>query len=156
VNLRPRAMRRAATAIATAALLAACAHPNEAKIERPRVEARLQGYAELLRAADPAAVAAMFAPEGEMVNPRQPPVHGRAAIEKFLTGFADYRVLANTDTADSTLIDGDTAEQIGTYRQQVQAPDGQRFDTSGRLEVNWVRDGAGQWLILQLETFPAK
>jgi ketosteroid isomerase-like protein len=137
-------------------LLAACAHPDLTKIERPRVLARLQHYSELVAAMDPEAIAAMYAPEGEMVNPRQPPVHGRAAIQKFLAGFADFHVLANTDAADSTLIDGDQAEQIGTYHQSVRAPSGKVFETSGRLEITWQKNDAGEWEILQLATFPAK
>jgi len=137
-------------------LLGACAHPDAAKIERPRVEARLQEYSARLLAMDPAAIAAMFAPEGEMVNPRQPPVHGRAAIEKFLAGYADYKLLANADVLEGTAIDGDTAQQTGTYHQTVRAPDGQKFETSGRIEVAWVRTPAGEWQIMQLETFPAK
>jgi ketosteroid isomerase-like protein len=137
-------------------LLAGCLHPDVAKIERPRVQARLQHYSELMAVMDTEAIAAMYAPEGEMVNPRQPPVHGRAAIRKFLDGFSDYHVLANTDTADSTLIDGNQAEQIGTYRQSVRAPSGKVFETGGRLEITWQKSDAGEWEILQLATFPAK
>ena len=137
-------------------LLGGCLHPDVAKIERPRVQARLQHYSELLTAMDPEAIAGMYAPEGEMVNPRQPPVHGRAAIQQFLEGFADYHVLSNTDTADSTLIDGNQAEQIGTYRQSVRAPSGKVFEASGRLEITWQKNGAGEWEILQFATFPAK
>jgi len=143
-------------AAAGAILLGGCAHPDATKIERPRVEARLQEYSARLLAMDPAAIAAMFAPEGEMVNPRQPPVRGRAAIENYLAGFADYKLLANADVADGTAIDGDTAEETGTYRQTVRAPDGQKFETSGRLEVAWIRTPAGEWQIMQLETFPSK
>ncbi len=137
-------------------LLAGCLHPDVAKIERPRVQARLQHYAELVAAMDTEAIAAMYAPEGEMVNPRQPPVHGREAIQKFLDGYSDYHVLANADTADSTLIDGNQAEQIGTYHQSVRAPSGKVFETGGRLEITWQKNDAGEWEILQLATFPAK
>jgi uncharacterized protein (TIGR02246 family) len=143
-------------AAVAAVALGGCAHPDAATIERPRVEARLQEYSARLLKMDPAAVAAMFAPEGEMVNPRQPPVHGRAAIEQFLAGFSDYKLLANSDVPDGTAVDGDTAEQTGTYHQTVLAPDGQRFETTGRLEVAWVRTRTGEWQILQLETFPSK
>jgi ketosteroid isomerase-like protein len=145
-----------AAAAAGLVLLAGCMHPDLAKIERPRVQARLQHYSELVAAMDTAAIAAMYAPEGEMVNPRQPPVHGREAIRKFLDGFSDYRVLANSDTADSTLIDGNQSEQIGTYHQSVRAPSGKVFETSGRLEITWQKSDAGEWEILQLATFPAK
>jgi ketosteroid isomerase-like protein len=99
---------------------------------------------------------AMFAPEGEMVNPKRPPVHGRDAISRFLNEYADFKVLANVDTPTSTLIDGDTAEQIGTYRQKVRSPEVKEFETSGRLEIEWVRGPAGEWLIVQMATFPGE
>jgi uncharacterized protein (TIGR02246 family) len=138
--------------------VAACASPRAEKLreDKAQVEARLQHYSVLLKATDSAGIAAMFAPDGEMVNPKQPPVRGRAAIEKFLSGFSGYHVLSNVDEPSSTLIDGDTAEQLGTYRQQVRTPDGQLFDASGRFEIEWVRGASGEWLLAQVATFPAK
>jgi ketosteroid isomerase-like protein len=151
-----RANKTAAALLLGAFVLAGCATRNDTKADRLRVEARLQLYSARLLAMDSPAIAAMFAPDGEMVNPRQPPVHGRESIAKFLAGFADYKVLSNVDEASSTAIDGDTAEQLGTYRQKVRSPDGQLFDVSGRFEIAWLRNAAGEWQILQLETFPSK
>ena len=149
-------MRRRTAFVLCAFLLAGCAGKKDTKVDRAHVEARLQQYSGLLLCMDSAGMAAVFAPDGEMVNPRQPPVKGRAAIEKFLEGFSDFKVLSNEDTATSTLIDGDTAEQIGTYRQSVRSPGGKVFEASGRLEIGWVRDAGGEWLIAQLATFPEK
>jgi len=146
--------RRVPAVLAAALLLAGCKH-DVAREERPRIEARMQEYSARLLAADPAAIAALFTPEGEMVNPRQAPVHGRAAIEKFLASYADYHLLSNQDTTDSIGVDNDTAELIGTYAQKVRSPDGHIFEAKGRLEVNWAKVN-GEWLIVQLETFPAK
>jgi ketosteroid isomerase-like protein len=150
-------MKRSAALLACAVLLAGCVNPKVKKLETDRadVQARLQRYSGLVLGADIPGIAAMFAPEGEMVNPMRPPVHGRDAIGKFLGEYSDYKVLANADTATSTLIDGDTAEQIGTYQQTVRSPAGKVFGTSGRLEVEWVRVASGEWLILQMATFPA-
>jgi hypothetical protein len=50
---------RSLAAAAALWLLGGCVHPDVAKIERPRVLARLQHYSELLTAMDPEAVAAM-------------------------------------------------------------------------------------------------
>jgi uncharacterized protein (TIGR02246 family) len=149
-------MTRAAAVLACAILLAACVNPKVQKMEadKAEVQARLQRYAGLMLAMDSAGMAAMFAPDGEMVNPKRPAVKGRAAIEKFLAGYSDFKVLSNADTATSTLIDGDTAEQIGTYAQKVRTPEGKLFEASGRLEIEWVRSASGEWLIFQLETFP--
>jgi uncharacterized protein (TIGR02246 family) len=143
--------------IACALLTAGCVNQKveKMKFDRAAVEGRLQRYSSLTLAMDTAAMADMFAPDGELVNPKRPPVKGREAIAKFLAGYSDYKVLSNEDTATSTLIDGDTAEQLGTYHQKVRAPDGQLFEASGRLEIEWVHAGPGKWLIVQLATFPA-
>ena len=133
-----------------------CAGKKDTKVDHARVEARLQHYSELLLRMDAAGLAAMYAADGELVNPSQPPVHGRAAIQKFIEGYSDYKVLSNSDVATSTLIDGDTAEQLGTYHQKVRSPEGRLFDVSGRLEIGWVKDPSGEWYIAQLATFPGK
>ena len=150
-------MKTAAAWLACIILLAGCENPKvkKAETDRAAVEARLHRYEGLMLAMDFPGIAVMFTPDGEMVNPKQPPVRGRATIARFLAGFSDYKVLSNADTATSTLIDGNTAEQIGTYEQKVRSPEGKVFDASGRLEIEWVRGATGEWLIFQLATFPA-
>ena len=149
-------MKRATAFLACAALIAGCVNPKVAKMQadRAEVQAQLHRYEGLMLAMDIPGIAAIFAPEGEMVNPKRPPVHGRDAIVKFLGDYSDFKVLANTDTSTSTLIDGDTAEQLGNYHQKVRSPEGKVFETSGRLEIEWVRTASGEWLIYQLATFP--
>jgi ketosteroid isomerase-like protein len=149
-------MKRATLLLASALLLAGCVNQKaeKMKFDRAVVESRLQKYSALMLSMDTAGLAAMYAPDGEMVNPRVAPVKGRDAIRKFLGSYSDYKVLHNEDVATSTLIDGDTAEQIGTYHQKVRAPDGQLFEATGRLEIEWAHTGPGEWLIVQLETFP--
>jgi ketosteroid isomerase-like protein len=149
-------MKRPFALLACGLLLGGCVNPKveRMKFDKAAVEGRLQRYASLTLAMDSAGMAAMFAPDGELVNPKRPPVHGRDAIAKFLAGYSDYKVLSNEDIATSTLIDGDTAEQLGTYHQKVRAPDGQLFETTGRLEIEWVRAAPGEWLMFQLATFP--
>ena len=140
------------------ALLGACESPRVARLkaDRAEVEARLRRYSALVLAGDNAGIAAMFAPDGEMVNPKRPSVRGRAAIERYLCGFSDFHVVSNADEESSLAVDGDTAEQLGTYRQSVRSPDGQVFEASGRFEIGWVRDASGAWLVAQLATFPSK
>ena len=151
-------MKRATAFLMCGLLAAGCASPKARQIEaeKSRVRARLQRYEGLMLAMDIPGLTAMFAPEGEMVNPKRPPVHGRAAIARFLGEYSDFKVLANTDTPTSTLIDGDTAEQIGTYHQKVRSPGGKEFETSGRLEIEWAKDPSGEWLIVQMATFPGE
>ncbi len=154
---RPRRLARTA-ALLLCALLFACENPRAARLKADKadVEAGLRRYSALTLAMDSAGIAAMFAPDGEMVNPKRPPVRGRAAIEKFLSGFSDFHVVSNADEASSTVVDGDTAEQLGTYRQRVRSPDGQEFEATGRFEIGWVRGASGEWLLSQVATFPSK
>jgi ketosteroid isomerase-like protein len=149
-------MKKSAAMLASALLLAGCVNQKaeKMKFDKTVVEGRLQHYSAVMLAMDTAGIAAMYAPDGELVNPRVAPVKGREAIQKFLDSYSDYKVLQNEDVASSTLIDGDTAEQIGTYHQKVRAPDGQLFETTGRIEIEWAHTGPGEWLIVQLETFP--
>jgi len=151
-------MKRATAFFACGLLISGCVNPKVKRMESDRADvlARLHRYEGLMLAMDVPGIAGMFAPDGEMVNPKRPPVHGREAIAKFLGEYSDFKVLANADTATSTLIDGDTAEQLGNYHQKVRSPGGKLFETSGRLEIEWVRGAAGEWLIYQLATFPAE
>lgn len=147
-------MKRTIALLACAAALAGCATKPDTRADRAAVEAGLQRYSEYLLTMNSAGIASMFAPDGEVVNPSQPAVRGREAIRNFIDGFSDFHVLSNADVATSTLIDGSTAEQIGTYRQSVRSPQGHLFDVAGRLEIEWVKEPSGQWLIQQLATFP--
>jgi ketosteroid isomerase-like protein len=147
-------MKRTATILACLLVLSGCATKVDTRVDKAKVEAALQQYSQLLLSMDSAGIAAMFAPDGEVTNPRQPPVKGRAEIQKFIASFSDFHVLSNTDISTSTLIDGNTAEQLGTYEQSVRSPQGHLFKVSGRLEIEWVKDESGNWQIMQLETFP--
>jgi uncharacterized protein (TIGR02246 family) len=120
------------------------------------VEAALARYSQLVLVMDHAGIAALFAPDGELVNPGQAPVHGRAAIEAFLSGFSGFHVLSNSLVPSSTLITGDRAVQVGEYRQRVQTPESKVLEVSGSFKVEWVRSGADQWLILRMGTTPAR
>ncbi|HEY5227567.1 MAG TPA: nuclear transport factor 2 family protein [Opitutaceae bacterium] len=149
-------MKRAAPFLLLALVLSACSTKVDTRADKAAVEAGLYRYSQLLLSMDSAGIAAMFAPDGEVVNPSQPAVHGRDAIRKFIASFSDFHVISNTDTPTSTLIDGSTAEQIGVYEQSVKSPQGHLFKVSGRLEIEWVKAPSGEWQIMQLATFPAK
>jgi ketosteroid isomerase-like protein len=149
-------MKRAAPYLILALVLSACSTKPDTRADKTAVEAGLYRYSQLLLSMDSTGIAGMFAPDGEVVNPSQPAVHGRDAIQKFIASFSDFHVLTNSDTPTSTLIDGNTAEQIGVYEQSVRSPQGHLFKVSGRLEIEWVKSPSGVWQIMQLATFPAK
>ena len=103
---------------------------------------------------NPAAIAAMYAPDGEIVNPGQAPIQGRAAIEAFLSGFANYQVLENATVPSSTKITGNSAVQAGSYHQRVRTPQGQVIEVSGSFKAEWSQQRSGEWLIQRMGTTP--
>ena len=149
-------MKRSIALLLFTLFVAGCVAKKDTRVDQARVQARLQQYAALQLKMDAAGLAAMYAPDGELVNPSRPAVKGRAEIQKFIESYSDFKVLENTDLATSTLIDGDTSEQLGTYHQKIRSPEGRTFETSGRLEIGWVKDPDGEWYISQLATFPEK
>jgi uncharacterized protein (TIGR02246 family) len=120
------------------------------------VRAALVRYAELVQKMDHAGIAAMFAADGEIVNPGQDPIRGPEAIDAFLLKFSDYHVISETMTPEKTTLDGDRATQSGTYRQRVRTPDGQTVEVSGGFDLEWVRDTTGAWRIRRISTSPRR
>jgi uncharacterized protein (TIGR02246 family) len=141
--------RRLPCLVAVALLIGAAASPEA------DVRAALQRYVRLVQKMDHAGIAAMFAPDGEVVNPGRDPIKGRAAIQAFLEQFAGYRVLSETMVPRTTTVDGSRATQTGTYRQRVRGPDGKVIEVSGGFVLDWIRDSSGVWLIQRAATTPA-
>ena len=119
-----------------------------------QVRAALQRYVRLVQKMDHAGIAAMFAPDGEVVNPGREPIKGRAAIQAFLEQFAGYHVISETMVPRVTSVNGAHATQTGTYRQRVRDPNGNVIDVSGNFALDWIRDGSGVWLIQRAATTP--
>jgi len=139
----------ASIALHASASVAAGASPEK------EVRAALAHYATLVRTMDHAGIAAMFAADGEIVNPGQAPVRGPVAIEAFLRQFDAYKVLSETMHPARTTVSGERATQTGTYRQRVRVPDGRVMDVSGGFEADWIRDAGGAWRIRRLATTPS-
>jgi len=118
------------------------------------VRAALARYVDLARHMDHAGVAAMFAPDGEIVNPGQATVRGPTAVEAFLRGFDAYRVTFYLMAAERTVVDGDRARQSGRFRQIVTTPDGTQVRPSGTFSIDWVRTAPGTWRIQRAATTP--
>jgi len=118
------------------------------------VRAALQRYVRLVGQMDHAGIAAMFAPDGEIVNPGRDAVKGPAAIEAFLKQFSEYHVVNEMMVPKTTRVDGDRATQEGTFRQRVRGPDGNMIDVSGAFALDWIRDAAGVWRIQRAATRP--
>ena len=120
-----------------------------------RLEAAIGRYSALVLDMNHSAIAALFAPDGEIVNPGQAPVRGRASIESFLASFAAYQVLENATVPSNTVVHRDSAVQLGTYHQRVRTPTGQVVEVSGQFKAEWVRNRSGDWLIQRMGTTPS-
>jgi uncharacterized protein (TIGR02246 family) len=114
-----------------------------------------QHYAQLSLAMDHAGIAAMFAPEGELVLQPGQSVRGPAAIDHYLEGFRAFHVRSDVITTDRVDVNGSTAHSEGTYAQRVTLPDGKTVDVHGRYAIEWTEGANGVWLIRSMSTAPA-
>ena len=98
---------------------------------------------------DGAAIAKLFAPDGVEMGPNAPAAKGRAAIDEFHKAFGQQWMMHGiTITPTETKIVGDTAIDIGTYKQQLMAQKGGWiFDDKGKYVVLMKKDAGGNWLI---------
>jgi hypothetical protein len=113
----------------------------------------LNKFAQLSRDMDAAGIAAMYAREGEIVNPGQDAIKGRAAIEAFLRRFAEYKVLEYELTPTSTTSDKNNVTQKGTLHQRVRTPQGRIVEVSGTFTAEWVLEDF-IWHIKRMTTAP--
>ena len=147
---------------AVSVLVAVCSTPllaqgvQIAESAESQVRAALQHYAQLIGKMDNAGIAALFTQDGEVVNPGRDPIKGPAAIEAFLKQFSDYHVLSEMMIPQKTQVDGDRAEQEGTFKQRVRGPDGNVIDVSGTFTIVWIRDSSGAWRIQRVATAPQR
>jgi len=110
--------------------------------ERAEVEAQLQRYAAAERAVDANAIAAFYAPDGELIHPGMEILTGPVAIREFLASFEGVKI----DYA---------AMQWGTYAQRVAVEGKPAADYHGRFVAQWVRRSDGGWALRRLLTQPA-
>lgn len=115
------------------------------------LQAALARYEKLVLAMDHAAIAALFADDGEVVNEGQRPILGPAAIDEFLQKFSGYKVIRYEIVATRTTINGPAAVQTGSFHQRVRTPDGQVIDVFGKFKAEWVRTANG-WRIWRMGT----
>jgi ketosteroid isomerase-like protein len=118
------------------------------------VNLALNQFAQLSRDADSAALARMYTRDGEIVNPGQDPVKGRAAIATFLEKFAEYKVLDYVLTPATTTGDKNGVTQKGTFHQRVRAPEGRIVEASGTFTAEWVLEDF-VWHIRRMTTAPS-
>jgi uncharacterized protein (TIGR02246 family) len=98
---------------------------------------------------DGAAIAKLFAPDGVEMAPNAPAAKGRAAIEAFHKAFGQqYMMHGMTITSGELKVHGDTAHDVGTYKQTLMAMKGGAMtDDTGKYVVLLKKDASGAWWI---------
>jgi uncharacterized protein (TIGR02246 family) len=138
-------VRRAAALLL---VLAACASTADSQIR-----AATARYVQLVESMDSAAIAAMFAPDGQLVVPGRASLRGPAEIRQFLDGFKDFHVLSEEMTVDQVHVHGATADSTGTYHQRVRLPQGNVVEPQGHYAIQWTKSGDGQWRFARMSTW---
>ncbi len=112
---------------------------GEPSVELPPDLARvLRDYEAAWGKRDPAALAGLFAEDGFVLPSGNPPVRGRAAIEKYYTGHGGSLSLR----AIAYAVEGSVGYIIGGYTGTAGQPDDGKFTLT-------LRKGAdGRWLIM--------
>ena len=133
-----------AVALATVGASAQQKGADEAAIAKIRT-----AYQTAAGAQDAAGMARLFAADGVEMPPNAPAASGRAAIEAFHKGFAkQWMMHGMTITPTATRVMGDTAYDIGTYKQQIMSnATGAIVDDKGKYIVLLKKDRAGNWAI---------
>ena len=98
---------------------------------------------------DAAALAKLYTTDGVEMPPNAPAAKGRAAIEAFHKAFAQQWMMHGmTITPTETKVTGDTAYDVGTYKQTLMAQKGGGMvEDKGKYIVLLKKDAGGAWLI---------
>lgn len=128
---------------------AAFAQQRSSSAEAAAIAKVRTAYQHAAAAQDAAALAKLFAPDGEEMPPNAPAAKGRAAIEAYHKQFAQqFMVHGVTITATETRVVGTLAFDVGTYKQTLMAQkSGAMFDDTGKYVVLLRKDPGGAWLI---------
>jgi uncharacterized protein (TIGR02246 family) len=98
---------------------------------------------------DGAAIAKLFATDGVEMPPNAPAAKGRAAIEAFHKAFGQqFMMHGMTITPTETKVHGDSAYDVGTYKQGLMPMKGGAVvDDHGKYVVLLKKDASGTWLV---------
>lgn len=139
-------------AIAAAAILTASnvsAQQKNGDADQAAIAGIRTAYQAAAGTQDGAALARLHAPDGVEMPPNAPAARGRVAIEAFHKGFGQQWMMHGiTITSTETRVSGDTAYDIGTYKQGLMSQKGGRMiDDKGKYVVLLKKDGSGKWWI---------
>lgn len=115
----------------------------------PAIAKVRSAYQTAAGAQDAAAIVKLYAADGVEMPPNAPAAKGRAAIEAFHKAFAQqWMVHGMTITPTETKVTGDTAYDVGTYKQSLMPQKGSGMvEDKGKYIVLLKKDAGGAWLI---------
>jgi hypothetical protein len=110
--------------------------------------AGMRQYDHLILKTDGDSIALLYAPDGELGKVAK----GRNQIRNFLFNFRHYKVLAQSSSIDSLIIDGDTAFVNGNYHQKVIVPVNDTVSVKGTYASKWEWLHEEGWHIRRMDT----
>jgi hypothetical protein len=126
--------------------------PSVTTAELDRATACLAGFVRTM-AGD--SIAAMYAPDGEMLGAGMHPIQSPDSIRRFLATFTNVSVDSETMVRDAITV-GDTESVVWGHYTQVATVNGQPpVHVSGRFVTQWVRRPGETWRIRRMLTQPA-
>jgi uncharacterized protein (TIGR02246 family) len=123
-----------------------------------QVKAAMRRYDQLVLAMNAEGIAAMFTPDGELIDAGKTIASTPASIRAFLQSFdGKVRVEENASSIESVTLTGATAIMTGTYQQKaLLLPDKREIRVQGKFEVEWSRQPDGQWLVRRMSAQSAQ
>ena len=128
----------------------ACQQANNEKL---KIEKAMHNYDLHIISMNVDSIASCYTENGDLGDI----AHGRDSIRRFLSKFANFKVLSQRSISDSVSIDQDTAIQMGIYRQTVIVSQGDTVLVKGSFRARWQRQMKGElWLIRRIDTHPMR
>jgi uncharacterized protein (TIGR02246 family) len=117
----------------------------------PSVVEGADKYLKAVLAGDASAIAAMFREDAALMPADCPLLRGRTAIEQYYRGWfnSPAKVTGFTFTHLESPVLGETAYDVGTYKQTLSPSAGVTVNTSGKYSVILKRS-SGEWKIAYL------
>jgi SnoaL-like domain len=106
-------------------------------------------YDHLIQKMDTDSIALLYTPDGDLGGIAL----GRDSIAKFLATFKNFKVLSQSSTSKTVVINHDTAVQTGSYLQTVITPSHDTVHVKGDYVTTW--QWMNGWHIKRMRTTPA-
>ena len=116
----------------------------------PDLTATLVRYNNFVRHELGDSIAALYAPDGELVTPSRS-IRGPAAIGAFLATFTNVRIDSSTMWTDSVRATDSGLVQWGQYYQRARVLDRPPVTATGHFVALWREQSDGRWLLRRMQ-----